>query len=378
MKIAVVVCSYPPYRGGIGNAAARQSAALRDAGHEILVLCPAHDGPGRHEMVDGVEVRHLPALLRHGVSAFVPSVAGHLRGCDALYLHYPFYGGAEAAVISALVRRIPYVAYFHMDVLAQGLRGAIISAYDRTAAVAILRGAKRVLVSSLDYARNASIGRLGLTTLQELPFSIDTDLFHPGHPDPDVLKKLGIDPSLPIVLFVGGMDAGHAFKGVPVLIEAMAGMPSDEAQLVLVGDGELRLGFECLARARCATTVNFVGSASDSVLRELYRAATVSVLPSVSGEEAFGIVLIESMASGTPVVASNLPGVRTVVDEHTGVLVPAGDVDRLRDAIRSFTRNDERNVTMGAAARRRALERFSRRREREDLAAVFAELGRDE
>ncbi len=376
MKIAVVVCSYPPYRGGIGNAAARQSAALRDAGHEILVLCPAHEGQARHGMVEGIEVRYLPALLRHGVSAFIPSVAKNLRGVDALYLHYPFYGGAEAAAIAALVMRIPYVAYFHMDVRARGVRGAIIDVYDRTLAVAILREAKKVFVSSIDYARNASIGRLNLPTLQELPYGIDTDLFHPGEPDPEVLKDLGLDTSRPIVLFVGGMDFGHAFKGVSVLIEAMAGVPPDEAQLVLVGDGELRQGFQRLAHAQCAAPVTFVGSASDSVLRELYRAATVSVLPSISGEEAFGIVLIESMASGTPVVASNLPGVRTVIDEGTGVLVPAGDVNRLREAICSFVRNHERTAVMSAAARTKALERFSRLRERDDLVAVFAELSK--
>lgn len=371
MKIAVAVCSYPPYRGGIGNAAARQAAALRDLGHQVTVLRPAHDDPVGQETIDGIEVRRLPALIRHGVSALVPSIAAHLRGCDALYLHYPFYGGAETAVLSAAVRRIPYVVYFHMDVLARGLRGAVIAAYQRTAAVAILRSARSVLVSSRDYANHASIGRLGLNNLRELPFSIDTDLFVPGAVDTNLLRDMGLHPDRPIILFVGGMDAGHAFKGVPILIEAVSDLRIDEAQLVLMGDGELRPGFEQLAREHCAVHVRFAGGASDERVRALYRAATVTVLPSTSSEEAFGIVLIESMASGTPVIASDLPGVRTVADAHSGLLVPPCDAHALRAAIRLLLADPQRRHAMGSAARQRAVDLYSRQREQTELGAVF-------
>jgi glycosyltransferase involved in cell wall biosynthesis len=345
-----------------------------EAGHEVTILCPTQGDEPRHEHDGGVVVRRLPALARHGVSAVVPTIAAHVARADALMLHYPFYGGAEAAVLAARARGIPYAAFFHMDVPAAGVRGAIVRAYDRTVAPWILRGAERVMVSSLDYAADASIGRLGLDTLVELPYGIDVERFHPGPADPGVLASLGIDPDVPIVLFVGGMDMGHAFKGVPVLIDAMAGIPAGEAQLVLVGDGGLRPGFEDLARERGVAAV-FAGSASDATLRELYRAGAVSVLPSVTREEAFGIVLIESMASGTPVVASDLPGVRTVVDGATGRLVPPGDADALRDVLRGLLADPAELGRMGVAARERAVTRFSRERERADLAGVVAHLG---
>lgn len=374
MRIAAAVCSYPPYRGGIGNAAARQAAALVEAGHQVRVLCPAHDGARRDEVVDGIEVRRLPALVRHGVSAFVPTLARHLGDVDALYLHYPFYGGAEVAALAARARRIPYIAFFHMDVRAGGLRGGAIRAYDRTVAPAILRGARRVMVSSFDYAKDATLGRLRLRNLRELPYGVDTSRFSPGAPDPGAMHRLGLDGSVPIILFVGGMDAGHAFKGVPVLIEAMAGLPRGAARLVAVGDGELRPGFEALASARLGEDVRFVGSAPDDLLRDLYRAAAVTVLPSVTREEAFGIVLIESMACGTPVIASDLPGVRTVLDEETGLLATPGDAARLREALRALIGDTARRERMGARARLRAQERYSRERERDQLAAEFSAL----
>lgn len=375
MRIASVVCSYPPYRGGIGNAAARQAVALAEAGHEVTILCPDHGDAPQHEWRDGVEIRRLRALARHGVSALVPSVARHVARADAMILHYPFYGGAEAAALAARARGVPYAAFFHMDVPAGGVRGALIRGYDRTVARAILRGARRVMVSSFDYADDSTVGRLGLPTLVELPYGVDTGAFHPGPPDTDLAAELGIDADVPIVLFVGGMDAGHAFKGVPVLLDAMAGVPASDAQVVLVGDGGLRPGFEAQARERGVRSV-FAGSASDAQVRALYRAAAVTVLPSVTREEAFGIVLIESMSSGTPVIASDLPGVRTVVDPASGILVPPRDAAALRDAVLSVTGDPERLAGMREAARERAVTRFSRERERADLDAVVAELAR--
>lgn len=374
MRIVAAVCSYPPYRGGIGNAAARQAAALADAGHEVLVLCPRHDGAPAGERDGAVKVRRLPALARHGVSALVPTIAAHVARADAMLLHYPFYGGAEAAALAAAAARVPYAAYFHMDVPARGLRGAVLRAYDRTLAPAILRGARRVMVSSRDYAAATTVGRLGLRTLVELPYGVDVERFRPGPADPAAMAAAGIaDPSVPIVLFVGGMDAGHAFKGVPVLIDAMAGIPHDEAQLVLVGDGGLRPGFEARARSAGVRAV-FAGDASDEALRSLYRAAAVAVLPSTTREEAFGLVLIEAMASGTPVIASDLPGVRTVIDSASGRLAPPGDAAGLRTAIRETLADRAALAAMGAAARRRAVARYSRERERADLLEVIAAL----
>jgi glycosyltransferase involved in cell wall biosynthesis len=112
------------------------------------------------------------------------------------------------------------------------------------------------------------------------------------------------------------------------------------------------------------------------VLRALYRAAAVTVLPSTTREEAFGIVLIESMASGTPVIASDLPGVRTVPDGATGRLVPPGDPTALRHAVAGMIGDPAALAEMGRAARGRAVARYSREREQRDLIEVIAGLGR--
>jgi glycosyltransferase involved in cell wall biosynthesis len=233
-----------------------------------------------------------------------------------------------------------------------------------------------VFVSSLDYARNASIGRYGLGNLEEFPYAVDTERYLPGETTGDELKRLGIDPARAVILFVGAMDRGHAFKGVPELITAAATAGvADKAQLVLVGDGELRPGFEQLATSTLgAAAARFVGRVSEDDLRLLYRSATVTDLPSTTGEEAFGIVLIESLASGTPVIASALPGVRTIVNEASGWLVPPGDVAALARRLSEIVDDPVRARAMRQSARALAVERFSHRRESEQLAQTFGAI----
>src|SRR5207342_2640072 len=142
-------------------------------------------------------------LVRHGNSALLPQAAGRLRRFDAVYLHYPFYGGAEAPTLLARLRRQPYVCFFHMDVVWDGWRGAVLWGYERSLARAILGGARRVFVSSLDYAEHSSIGRHPPATLREMPYAVDTDRFSPAPVPEGDLRALGVDPGRAVLLFVG-------------------------------------------------------------------------------------------------------------------------------------------------------------------------------
>ena len=374
MRIALATCVYPPYRGGIGSVAARHADLLREIGHEVEVMTPGRDGDWA---VNTSGTRRQRPLLRHGNSAFVPQLATAVGSFDALYLHYPFYGGAEPAALGARLAGVPYVAFFHMDVAWSGWRGRFISVYERTLAPLILRGASTVFVSSHDYAERSSLSEYALTNLVERPYGVDTERFSPRVISDDQRRALGIDPGRKIVLFVGAMDRGHDFKGVPQLLEAFAAANiGSSAQLVLVGDGERRSVYESAARSHGVADAVFLGRASDEDLLAAYQAADVTVLPSTTGEEAFGIVLIEAMACGCPVIASDLPGVRTVAREELGGRrVPPGDVASLSQSLREVVEDPSWNERRGAA-RTGACERFSREAERETLAETFAGLMR--
>ena len=162
-------------------------------------------------------------------------------------------------------------------------------------------------------------------------------------------------------LFVGALDRAHYFKGLSLLLRAFKFVDSGSRQrrvrndtnvaapapdrdpvsgmtesprLVVVGTGELLNAYKKeAAHLGIADRVTFTGGVTDEELARWYAGARAEILPSTDRSEAFGIVLIEAMACGTPVIASDLPGVRTVVERvHGGVLVPVGIASSLRGA----------------------------------------------
>ena len=374
MRVACLTCTYPPYAGGIGNVAARHAQMLAEAGHEVAVGTPAFEGAPGRVVVDGITVHRLPVTLRHGNSALVRGVGQLVRHADVAYLHYPFYGGAEAAASAARRAGIPYAVFFHMDVHRAGLAGRFISAHRRVAQPAIMRGARAVMVSSGDYATTSSLAALGLDSIVESPYTAP-DWFTAGAPDLHALQHMGINPDRPTFVFVGAMDADHAFKGIPELLEAFAKVRdhASRPQLVLAGDGGRRDHYMAAARMMGGESVTFPGRVSDADLLALYRLAYATVLPSTNSDEAYGVVLAEGMACGSPGIASDLPGVRTVVSEgETGILVPAGNVPALTRAMRDLLNDPPRRERMSKAALRDRATRLSPWHERD---VVLAALG---
>jgi glycosyltransferase involved in cell wall biosynthesis len=242
------------------------------------------------------------------------------------------------------------VVQYHMDLVGDGWRGAVFAAYQRWVLPRVLAAADRVVVSSLDYARHGALApyikQLG-ERLVEIPIGVDVERFKQNAER----KTQNAEPFT--VLFVGGLDRAHVFKGVPVLLDAVARTVG--VQLHVVGDGDLRPVYEQRARELgISDRVEFLGSISDDELPDIYRSADVLVLPSTSRSEAFGVVLLEAMASGIPVITSDLPGVRTVVaDGETGFVVSPGNAQSLVQRLQALAGDRSLCRQMGMAARER-------------------------
>jgi glycosyltransferase involved in cell wall biosynthesis len=171
------------------------------------------------------------------------------------------------------------------------------------------------------------------------------------------------------------LDQAHYFKGVDVFLKALARI-SPQIKGVIVGDGNLRAVYEQHAKELgVSQQVFFAGRVTDETLQDYYRLADVTVLPSITMGEAFGLVLLESMSCGTPVIASNLPGVRTLFrDGEHGFLVTPGDEATLAERMAILAKNPPMVTRMGAAGRARVIERYTWEVAAEKLLTTYQEV----
>ena len=316
MKIAQVVCAFPPYAGGIGNSAARLEQILKTE-HEVQTFHPDNTRP----------------LWRYGHGAFIPSLISDLKNFDLIYLHYPFFGGAEIVWLFKILHpKTKLIVQYHMDVAGLKPLVQILSWPAKLIRSSLLRRADVIVSASLDYIASSQIKNFAAhhkNKFVEIPFGVDIT---PGSPIRSGMTKSDESGMTKNILFVGGLDQAHYFKGVNILLRAVTELTNINWQLNIVGDGNLRAQYEQLAKdLEIDNRVKFLGQISDTELAATRQEADLFVLPSINSNEAFGIVLIEALAAGLPCVASNLPGVRSVFGDNEGLKARPGDIIDLKN-----------------------------------------------
>lgn len=205
--------------------------------------------------------------------------------------------------------------------------------------------------------------------LEVIPFGVDTERFSPA-PTERSLRLRETWGDGPVILFVGRL---RHYKGLPHLIEAMR---SVEGKLVAIGDGQERATIEDMARDLLPGRFVQLPVVSEEELPDFYRAADVFTLPSTTSAETFGLVVLEAMASGLPVVTTEVGTATSGINIHdrTGLVVPPGDAGALAEAINSLLGDKSRSSAMGGEGRARVAERFERATMLKRVAAVYRGL----
>ncbi|MDD5252163.1 MAG: glycosyltransferase [Patescibacteria group bacterium] len=382
-KIAIVTPTFPPYRGGMGRVAEMDALQLTEAGYEVTVHVPTQrHGERRPERVAGYRIVEHRPWYRYNLAALVPTLGGLLNKNDLVIQHYPFFGAAE---FTALGRRLAgkghgrLATVYHMDTVGKGLVGAVAALHRPFCLPFIMNSADRVIVTSFDYLHTsqlAAMARRSLERFRELPLSVDTERFVPGEKPAELLARYGLKVEEPTVFFLGGLDRAHYFKGVPNLLKAMAMKPLAAARAVIAGSGDLKPEYEALAgRLGLANRVVFTGSVTEEELPLHYRLGDVFAFPSVDRSEAFGIAALESLSCGVPVVASDLPGVRTIVRHgDTGRLIAPGSVSALASRLAELLDDANERGRMGRNGRRMAVDEYDDKERAKRLRRIVAEL----
>ncbi len=359
MKIAQIVCTFPPYRGGIGNSVYNIAESLADLEHEVTVFTPDY---GRAEQAEfsqpevKFEVRRLKPLFKYGNAALIPQLFFKLKDFDIIHLHYPFYGAVKPVMLRKILlgRKLKLILHYHMDSRSSGLKGIFFNLYSRLVLPMLVRLASLITCASIDYVKHSDIKkyyRARPEKFRQILFGVNLEQFVTYRDGLNERRKQGV------ILFVGGLDKAHYFKGLENLLKALAQLvtkPSlSRTILNVVGDGEMLEYYKKMAQGLgLEKSVIFNDNVDNIKLVDFYNYCDCLVLPSINQGEAFGLVLLEAMACSRPVITSNLPGVRSVFKNgKQGLLVRPGDVNDLAEKLKILLGNRKKAQAMGLAGR---------------------------
>lgn len=369
-KIAQLICAFPPYEGGMGNSAYHFAKVLSEKyGYNITTFTLGEKSAGEDSVFN--KVVRLKPLFKYGHGAFLPQLFWQLKNFDIIYLHYPFFGVAEIIwLFKIFYNKKKLIIHYHMDVRwpLTSIFFKILSIPSKLIQSSLFKKADKIVSNSLDlvkYGFVANFYKKYPDKFCEVHYGIDTKKFK-------IYDLKFKNNSLKTILFVGGIDKAHYFKGIDILLKAVSKMQFSNYKLLIVGDGDLRQQYEKQAKQlNINNKVFFLGKIPNEKLPEIYQQADLFVLPSIKNES-FGIVLLEAMACGVPVIASNLFGVRTVFQNNIqGLLVEPGNVNDLKNKIDQLLSNNKQLEQMGLAARKLVNEKYSWEKSGEKLNQVI-------
>ena len=364
MKIAQIVSTFPPYRGGMGNVAYYITDQLSQLKYNVTVFTPRQSKMDK-DFTSFFKIFHLIPQFRFGNAAVVMQLVFRCWKFDVIHFHFPFIGAALPVALLKLLKghKIKLIVHYHMDLVGRSWKKIIFKIYKKFILKLTISVADKVIVTSMDYAQESLIASYISKTPQkffEIYNGVDVNFFQPKTRSFLLTQKYKLE-NKKVILFVGALDSAHYFKGINYLIKAFELLHRDDVKLVIVGEGDLKHVYQDLADSyRLSEQIIFTGYVPDKALVDYYNLSDIFVLPSIDKSEAFGVVLIEAMACAKPVVASNLPGVRNVVTKKVdGRLVKPKDAEGLAEQIKYLLENKNDAFKYGQAGRKKVEENYS-------------------
>ena len=359
MKILHVYKDYYPIPGGIENHVRILAEMQVARGNEVSVLVTNPGNESGLEVINGVRVyraSRIATVASTPLSLTMPFILRRLHP-DISHLHFPYPIGEVSQLLFGLA---PYVVTYHSDVVKQQTLLRVYNPLLRR----VLAGAARIMPTSAAYIPTSPYLAHLADRCTVVPLSVDVEQFQHAEPIFPPAK-------VPTLIFMG---RHRHYKGVDTMIRAMPDLP---ARFLIAGSGPLRREWEALTQSlNLQDKIEFVGFIPDDDLAGFYASGDIFVLPANSRAEAFGIVSMEAMAAGLPVITTEVgSGTSYVVqDGQTGLVVPPGDPSALAAAAQTLIEDPELLERMGMAGRLRAQSEFTPKKLVDRVMSVYTKV----
>ena len=350
MKLRVLHAGkyYPPYKGGIETLLYNIVKGL--AARTSLTIAVSNTKPvTEKENTMGAEIIRLARIMNILSTPICPGLLPVFRKdeYDIVHFHLP----NPFAVLMFLLSgsRAKVVVSYHSEIIRQKMLRIFVAPLTRM----LLKRAERIIVPTENHINNSVLLGDFRDKCVIIPYGIDTEAYGSlSREEESLIESLRVKHGERIVLFTGRLVY---YKGVEYLIKAMETV---SGRLLIAGAGSLENKLKAMADKE---KVIFLGEVDDKYLKALYYAASVFVLPAVSESEAFGLVQLEAMACGKPVISTDLPTGIKIVNRNgvTGFTVPPRNPKALSDKINFLLDNRQTRETMGQAGKNMAVKNYS-------------------
>lgn len=372
MKIVQVAPYFHPHIGGVESHVLDLSRALVNRGNEVTVVTSNLGDSKEREVIDDIKIIRIKPIKILFSTPIMPRIKKVLmeEEMEVIHSHLPPPLSAYYAAKVCKKKKMPFVITYHCDLDILGLLGSMVTGiYRRTFGAYTVKHANKIIVTTRSYAATSrAVWRYDPIVI---PNAVDITTFNPNVSGREIKKKLGLSNEK-VILFVGRL-VRH--KGAEYLIES-AKYLEGEVKYIIVGKGDFEGFYKRRARElNVEENVIFVGNVPYNQLSSYYAACDIFVLPSVARPEAFGIVALEAMASGKPVIISDIPGVRELITQaHEGLLAEPMNAKDIAQKIQMLIDDESLRKQMGINGRKKTEECFKMSKIAKQIEDVYKEV----
>ncbi|MGO9500640.1 MAG: glycosyltransferase [Streptosporangiaceae bacterium] len=353
-KLLIATPYFKPRSGGLEEYAYQIGKGLQDNNNwQVAVVSSGDKNEARMDSYQGMKVYRLPYRLTFSNTPFGFGWRGALKRIisaerpDVIVAHAPVPGMLDVAAGQA--KKVPFVVAYHFGSMVKGQSrplDMLIRSYERLLLPRSFRKARAIICASAFVQRSAIMAPYVDKSIVISP-AVDASRFRPRSQRARCHR----------IMHVGGLRAGEQHKGLDISLRVTAELKQryPDVHLAVVGNGNRQPYYEALARQLgIASQVEFCGRLDGQELVAAYQTADVLITP--SRREAFGMVLVEAMACGVPVVASAVEGIPDVVDDGvSGFLVEPDDIGGFAGKIRELFDDPALSARFSENARRIAV-----------------------